>query len=154
MDFSRQHNSLTKNKKHNMKTRNIGFMLIAVIMLLQAHGIVAQKMDKLLDSWTLLGTRTVDYTIDRDVIALSASKASITGLKFIVKDGTLNMRKATVHFANGDMQDMTFDNQVNASNDGRVWDLKGNSRAIEKVTFWYDSKNEQKSKSVVEVWGK
>jgi hypothetical protein len=137
-----------------MKTRNIGIMLIAVIMLLQTHGIVAQKMDKLLDSWTLLGTRTVDYTIDRDVIALSASKGSITGLKFIVKDGTLNMWKATVHFANGDMQDMTFDKQVNASNDGRLWDLKGNSRAIEKVTFWYDTKNEQKSKSVVEVWGK
>src|SRR5688572_20288299 len=137
-----------------MKTRNIGIALIAVIMLLQTHAIVAQKMDKLLDSWTLLGTRTVDYTIDRDVIALSASKGSITGLKFIVKDGTLNMWKATVHFANGDTQDLTFDKQVNASNDGRLWDLKGNSRAIEKVTFWYDTKNEKKNKSVVEVWGK
>jgi hypothetical protein len=145
---------IKRTKKLNMKTRNIGTLLIVLIMLLQTPGIVAQKMDKLLDSWALLGTRSVDYTIDRDVIVLSASKVSITGLKFIVTDGTLNMRKATVHFVNGDTQDMTFDNQVNASNDGRLWDLKGNSRAIEKVTFWYDSKNEQKYKSVVEVWGK
>ncbi len=64
------------------------------------------------------------------------------------------MHKATVHFTNGDTQDIEFSAEVNAANDGRLWDLKGNSRAIEKVTFWYDTKNESNNKSIVEVWGK
>ncbi|MBX2896881.1 MAG: hypothetical protein KF763_15650 [Cyclobacteriaceae bacterium] len=66
----------------------------------------------------------------------------------------VQQNKATVHFKNGDTQDIDFTDEVNAANDGRLWDLKGNSRAIEKITFWYDSKNDSKDKSVVEVWGK
>jgi hypothetical protein len=146
--------SILIKKQTSMKTKNIVAFVVAVILMTQVNFAIAQKLSKALDGWTLLGTRAVDYAIDRDVVSLQEMKMSITGLKFIVKNGTLNMQKATVHFKNGDTQEMTFAEEVNASNDGRLWDLKGNSRAIEKVTFWYDSKNEQKYKCVVEVWGK
>ncbi len=135
-----------------MKTRNVVAFMIAFVMIAQFS--FAQTASKALDSWNLLGTRAVDYTLDRDVITLNPSTTSITGLKFIVKNGTINMHKATVHFANGDTQDIDFADQVNAANDGRIMELKGNSRAIEKVTFWYDTKNSSKDKSTVEVWGK
>ena len=137
-----------------MKTRNIITFLIAVFVIAQVQLSNAQTASKALDSWTLLGTRVVDYTLDRDVVSLSKIDHNITGLKFIVKNGTLNMHKATVHFINGDTQDIDFADQVNATNDGRIMELKGNSRAIEKVTFWYDTKNSVKDKSVIEVWGK
>jgi len=138
-----------------MKTRNIIAFLITVFVLAQAQFTFAQTAEKMLDSWKLLGTRAVDYTIDHDVISLKESSASITGLKFIVKNGsTLNMHKATVHFANGDTQNIDFPAEVNKSNDGRIVELKGNSRKIEKVTFWYDTVNNSKDKSIIEVWGK
>ncbi len=137
-----------------MKTRNIIAFFIAVLVISQVQFTNAQTASKALDSWTLLGTRIVDYTLDRDVISLAKSDHSITGLKFIVKNGTLNMHKATVHFFNGDTQDIDFADQVNATNDGRIMELKGNSRAIEKVTFWYDTKNSVKDKATIEVWGK
>ena len=138
-----------------MKTiKIIGGFLIAISLMTQSQLTNAQTASKALDSWSLLGTRVVDYTLDRDVISLAKSEGNITGLKFIVKNGTLNMHKATVHFANGDTQDIEFADQVNATNDGRILELKGNSRPIEKVTFWYDTKNSAKDKATIEVWGK
>jgi hypothetical protein len=137
-----------------MKTKTVFASMAAFMMIMIASVTFAQKADKTFDGWTLLGTREVDFLIDRDVISLKESNHSITGLKFVVKNGTINMHKATVHFTNGDTQEIQFDDAVNKTNDGRIWDLKGNSRAIEKVTFWYDSKNEAKNKSIVEVWGK
>jgi len=137
-----------------MKTKTMITFIIAFIAIMHVQLSFAQKADKTLDGWTLLGTRVVDFTLDRDVVSLKDSKNYVTGLKFVVKNGTLNMHKATVHFKNGDTQDIDFTDEVNAVNDGRLWDLKGNSRAIEKITFWYDSKNDSKDKSIVEVWGK
>mgnify|MGYP003413961822 FL=1 len=64
------------------------------------------------------------------------------------------MHKCTVHFADGETKDIEFSEEVNKANDGRMMDLKGSNRKIEKVTFWYDSKNSSDSKSIVEVWGK
>lgn len=138
-----------------MKTKNIIALLFTLIVLAQAQITLAQTADKLLVGWELLGTREVDYTLDRDVINLKESSHSITGLKFIVKNGsTLNMHKATVHFANGDTEDINLPAEVNKANDGRIVELKGNSRKIEKITFWYDTVNKAKEKSIIEVWGK
>jgi hypothetical protein len=137
-----------------MKTKMLITLIVGVIMFAQTQVVLAQKADKTLDGWTLLGTRTVDYTLDRDVVSLKESNEYFTSLKFIVKNGTLNMHKCTVHFTNGDTQDIGFSDEVNKANDGRIMELKGNSRPIEKVTFWYDSKNNSNNKSIVELWGK
>ena len=127
--------------------------MIALIVFAHAQVSMAQA-NKTWDGWLLLGARTVDYTLDRDAVSVEDSKTTFTSLKFIVKNGTLNMHKCTVHFKNGDTQDIVFSDEVNKTNDGRMMDLKGNSRAIEKVTFWYDTKNVSDKKSIVEVWGK
>lgn len=133
-----------------MKIKNFFFLTLTAILI--SHISMAQIAS--LESWKLLGTRTVDYTIDRDVITLDESKEPITALKFTVKNGTLNMHKCTVHFADGETKDIEFSEEVNKTNDGRMMDLKGSNKKIEKVTFWYDTKNSSDNKSVVEVWGK
>lgn len=127
------------------------FALLTSVTTLFAQS--ADKIDKTLDGWTLLGTRIVDYTLDRDVISIDATRNSFTSLKFIVKNGTLNMHKATVHYTNGDSHDIEFSEEISKYNDGRIIDLKGNSRSISKVTFWYDTKSMSDNKSVVELWG-
>lgn len=137
-----------------MKTKYTVATIALCLMMAITNFTFAQKADKMLDQWKLLGTHVVDYTLDRDVIKLNPEKTNITGLKFLVKNGNINMHKATIHFVNGDTQDAEFADQVNASNDGRIVELKGNSRAIEKVTFWYDTKKESSDKATVEVWGK
>ncbi len=136
-----------------MKIKNLFALAITLIVFAHAHTSLAQD-NKTWDGWMLLGARTVDYTLDRDVVSVKESKTTFTSLKFFVKNGTLNMYKCTVHFKNGDTQDIEFSEDVNETNDGRLMALKGNSRAIEKVTFWYDTKNDSDKKSIVEVWGK
>lgn len=104
-----------------------------------------------IDNWVLLGSHVVDYTLDRDVIDLKDQPTSFTSLKFKVNNGPINLHKCTVHFSNGETQDLIF---ATNTGDGRVVDLQGNTRKIEKVTFWYDTKNSSDKKAVVEVWGK
>lgn len=106
-------------------------------------------------TWDKLGTEAVDYAIDHDAVAVDNSKGdTYTALKIKVLNGTVNVHKVTVHFANGDNQDVDLPKELNAGNDGKLVDLKGNKRVIEKVTFWYDTKGPADSKAVVEVWGK
>jgi hypothetical protein len=144
--------SYTKRKKL-MKTKSI-FIAVALLVMNTLTVSHAQTSSlKSLDGWTLLGTRTVDYTLDRDVVTLEEGKDTYTSLKFVVKNGTLNMRKATVHFASGEDQNIDFPSELNKVNDGRKIDLLGNSRYINKVTFWYDTKMDSKNKSIVELWG-
>lgn len=136
-----------------MKTGTILTLLVVVLVMGQAQMTFAQTANKSLDGWTLLGTRTVDYTLDRDVVSIT-DRQIFAELKFIVKNGTLNMHKCTVHFADGDTKDISFSDAVNKTNDGRILDLKGSNRTIEKVTFWYDTKKDSNNKSIVELWGK
>ncbi len=139
----------------NMKKVSLITVLATIVILAQVQLTFAQpKADKSNDSWTLLGTRTVDYTLDRDVIAFKEGGEYFQTLKFIVKNGTLNMHRCTVHFTDGDSKVIELSDEMNKSNDGRILDLKGSNRKIEKVTFWYDSKNDSKNKSIVELWGK
>lgn len=129
-------------------------IIAAVALLMVASASLVQAQDNLLKGWTNLGSRVVDYTLDHDVVSLNNSKEAFTSLKITVKNGTLNMHKATVHFANGDKQDIQFPEVVTPENDGRTIDLKGNDRVIEKVTFWYDTRQKSNEKATVEVWGK
>ncbi len=138
-----------------MKRISLVAILATVIMLLQVQLSFAQPTaDKSNDSWTLLGTRTVDYTIDRDVIDFKESGEYFQTLKFTVKNGTLNMHKCSVQFADGDTKVIELSDEMNKSNDGRILDMRGSNRKIEKVTFWYDTKNDSNDKSIVELWGK
>ena len=135
-----------------MKARTI-LTIVTFVLVISQVPTFAQIANKSLDGWTLLGTRTVDYTLDRDVVSITNNQI-FSELKLMVKNGTLKMHKCTVHFEDGDTKDISFTDDVNKTNDGRILDLKGSNRTIEKVTFWYDTKNDSKNKSIVELWGK
>lgn len=105
------------------------------------------------EEWQQLGTHVVDYTLDYDVIPVTYKKGAFTTLKFKVADGNINMHRCMVTFENGDKQEIEIKHQFIANSEKTV-DLKGNDRIIEKVTFWYDTKNASSKKAVVEVWGR
>lgn len=102
-------------------------------------------------AWVKLGTQVVDYTLDRDVVK-ATDQSTFSSLKIKVSNGTVNIHKVTVHFADGKSQNIDLPKELTKENDGKLIDLKGNNRVIEKVTFWYDTKNANDSKAVVEVW--
>jgi hypothetical protein len=134
-----------------MKTNRLMIAVIALFMVATANISFGQNLIK---NWEPLGTRVVDYTLDHDVVSLKNSKQAFTALRVSVKGGSIAMHKATIHFANGDKQDIDFPHTLTPENDGEVIELKGNDRVIEKVTFWYDTKATSTQKATIEVFGK
>lgn len=142
-----------------MKMKRLIAFVAGLMLVTMVQVVVAQSADKRTtpaspagpENWVLLGSHVVDYTLDRDAIKLEDTTSVFTALKFKVNNGPINLHKATVDFAEGEDQDLTFATDASGA---RVIDLRGNSRKIDKIVLWYDTKNSSDKKAVVEVWGK
>lgn len=106
------------------------------------------------NGWQNLGTKTVNYRMDRDVLDVQKRDGVFKQLKFVVRGGSLNMHKVVVHFENGGQQEIDLRHQFNRGSSSRIVDLKGNNRFIEKIVFWYDTQNQSRNKAKLTVWGK
>ena len=51
------------------------------------------------------------------------------------------MHKLVVHYGNGETENIEPRNNFSAGSESRVIDLPGNKRVIQKIVFWYDTKN-------------
>ena len=103
--------------------------------------------------WELLGMRKVDYKLDRDVIPVTARKDSFRALKLVVKQGSLNLHKCVVYFENGTKTEIAVRHNFLKRSTSRVIDLPGNKRLIEKIEFYYDSKNHSRHRAEILVYG-
>ena len=106
------------------------------------------------DRWNRLGSRTVNYGLDRDVIQVGARKGTYTKLKVAVTGGAINMHKVIVHYKNGSKQDIPLRHNFNRRSTTRLIDLAGNKRYIDKIVFYYDTKNLARSRAKVHVYGR
>lgn len=126
--------------------------MIAIAAIVYSRVAIAQTSSGS-EEWQLLGNHVVDYNLDYDVIPVSYKKGTFTTLRIKVNDGNINMHRCMITFENGEKQEIEIKYQFTAGGEKTV-DLKGNNRIIEKITFWYDTKNKSSKKAVVEVWGK
>jgi hypothetical protein len=104
--------------------------------------------------WELLGSRTVNYKLDRDEIAVTRAEGLFTGLQIRVKRSPINMHRIAVHYGNGEVDEIELRENFRAGGASRVIDLPGNRRVIRKVVFWYDTKNLANDRGVIELWGR
>ena len=104
--------------------------------------------------WERLGSRTVDWGIDRDVIPVTWRDGAFNAIRIEVRGGALNMHKCIIHFENGSVEEIPLRHTFTRRSASRLIDLPGNKRMIEKIIFWYDTKNFARSKAVVTVWGR
>ncbi len=130
--------------------RNISFVLIAAF----AFATMSFTFPSDWRPWELLGTRKIDYALDRDEIPVTAAEGRFTGLKFMVKRSAINLHKVVIHYGNGEVQELPHRHTIPAGGESPVIDLPGNKRIIQKVVFWYDTKNVADRKGVVELWGR
>ena len=107
-----------------------------------------------LGEWEKLGDRMVDFTTDKDIIYVTALEGKFTALKIKSKSGAINLYKVVVHFSDGTEQVLETKENLASGGETKVFDLKGNERVINRVVFWYDTKNFEGKKAEVELWGK
>ncbi|AXT55075.1 DUF2541 family protein [Aquimarina sp. MMG015] len=104
--------------------------------------------------WEHLGSRTVNYKIDRDVIKVTAKDGAFKKLKVKVTNGSINMHRIVVQYGNGEKQVIQVKKNFKKGGATRIIDLKGNKRIIRDITFFYDTKNLSKNRAKVHVFGK
>jgi hypothetical protein len=122
--------------------------LVPVFLFMVLTGFTSQ------DPWVHLGTRKVNFGVDKDVINVTYRDGAFSAVKILVNDGALNMHKCTIFFENGGKQEVELRHNFAKNSDSRVIDLKGNKRFIERIEFWYDTKNAANRKAEVQVWGR
>jgi len=120
--------------------------LLGLVLLIGLMSIAPAK-------WQKLGTRTVNFGIDKDVIPVGIKDGRFSKLKVEVS-GALNMHKMKVHYGNGSSELITLKHNFVKGSGTRTIDLNGNKRIITKVEFWYDTKNIAKRKAVVRLFGR
>ncbi|MBC7935509.1 MAG: DUF2541 family protein [Rhizobacter sp.] len=131
-----------------MKRRSL-FAVAALLFM-----VAATTMSFNFAGWRSLGTKTVNYKIDHDVLDVQLRDGRFKQLRFVVKGGSLNMHRCVVHFENGGQQEVELRHNFDKRSFSRIVDLKGNSRIIERISFWYDTQNSSNNRAKLSVLGK
>ncbi len=104
--------------------------------------------------WVNLGSRTVDWGADFDVIPVTGAKGSFKSIKLFVDKAPVEFVDLKVHFAKGAVQDIKIRKRIPKGGETRVIDLAGKNRIMQKVTFWYKtSKPAPRGKAIVTLYG-
>ena len=106
-----------------------------------------------MSKWVFLGSKTVDFGLDRDVVQVGYRDGSFKKIKIVVRGGGLNMYRCIVHFENGSKEEIDLRHNFSKNSATRIIDLPANRRFIDRIVFVYDSKNNQTRKSKVLVFG-
>lgn len=132
--------------------------LFFVLFLVAVFGISAtdsvQPEDDFPPRWEKLGSKKVNFGLDRDEIPVTIKDGVFTAVKIKVRRSGLNMHRMVIHFGNGTTQDVTLKKKFTQGDESRVIDIDGGARVIKKVVFWYDTKNIRNRKSKIELWGR
>ena len=104
--------------------------------------------------WEFLGQRAVNFGLDHDVIPVTWREGSFNAIRIDVRRGALNMHRCIVFFENGGRQEIELRHNFGRGSDSRIIDLVGNNRLIERIEFWYDTKNFARMRADVLVFGR
>ena len=105
-------------------------------------------------NWQKLGSRKVNFKVEKDEIVVGAQEGTFTKLKLLVTSGSLNMHKMVVVYGNGKREEIQLRHNFSSKSTSRLIDLKGNKRAIQKIIFWYDSDLTRKGRATLSVFAR
>lgn len=103
--------------------------------------------------WVFLGERTVNKSLDRDEIMVTAKRGEFNKLKFKVKRAAVEFHKVIVVYGNDERMEVEMRSKINAGKETKAIDLRAKDRVIKKVIFYYDTDSITKKKAVVRLFG-
>lgn len=105
------------------------------------------------NAWEILGSRSVRYGTDHDVITVSGDKW-YTGIYFKVTDAPIRINDMKVYFDNGDKFDVSIRSMIRENGHSRTITLPGGQRKITKVEFSYETMGSNRGTANLTLWGK
>lgn len=91
------------------------------------------------NGWTLIGERTVEGKGDFDQIKVGKAEGKFQELMVVVEDSDLEMHDMEITFGNGKKQKPAVKHFFREADRTRAIDLKGNTRVIKNLKFWYSN---------------
>jgi hypothetical protein len=104
-------------------------------------------------TWRLLGTTQAKHNVDHDTIIVQGPFDNFRRLKFKVTDAPLNMLRMVVTYDNGVSDNIDVRQNIAQGAESRAIDLRGGSRSIRRVDFWYDTRGFLRGKADVTLFG-
>lgn len=130
----------------------LSFSIISIFLLGLLSFQPAEASQK--GEWVHLGSKKVNWKVEKDVIEVGKNEGSYTKLKIKVRGGDVNMRKMMVTYGNGNTEIIPLKFHFKQGAESRIIDLKGDKRKLRKISFCYDTKNRSKKKATIHVAGK
>lgn len=125
------------------------FLSLLILSIVSPLSLLAQQ-----GRWELLGSRRVNYGLDRDEIPVTVREGFFDALQLRVRGGSVQFHKVVVHYGNGQMDEIELRAVIPSGGQSRVIDLPGNNRVITKVVFYYDTQGIRRGKASVNLWGR
>jgi hypothetical protein len=135
----------------------IAVFLVAILSfdssLLSAQKVVQPKQGSA-GTWRLLGTVQANHSADHDVIYIKGPYDYFRRIKFKVTDSPLNMFRMVVRYDDGGLpENIETRMDIPKGGESRIIDLKGGTRKLKSVEFWYDTKGIFNGKADVTLFG-
>lgn len=128
--------------------------LLSIAILISLSSFTTTTSESNIWNWEKLGSKKVDFKLDRDVLRVGAHEGRFSKLKLAVTGGSLNMHKMKIEYMNGQVEQITLKHNFTKRSTSRTIDIDGQKRIIKQITFWYDTKNRSKKKATLTVFGK
>jgi hypothetical protein len=134
----------------------LAFLSVFAIAFLPADPASAQRdrdRDRDRDQWELLGTQTVGFGVDRDVVRVGRREGRFERLRIEVHENDINLYDLKVVFGNGEVQDIPVRERIRAGGRTRPLDLRGGDRVIDRIELIYQTRPGFGGRAVVQVYG-
>lgn len=107
------------------------------------------------DRWVQLGTRTVEFRGETDVIPIGRSEGRFRNIALVVRRGEVYVHGVRVRFANGEIQNINIRERYSAGGRTGPLDLEGDARVVDSVELLYRAVEggHRGGPALVEVWG-
>jgi hypothetical protein len=103
--------------------------------------------------WELLGSQTVGFHVDRDIIHVGRREGRFSAIKLKVRDNTVYFEDLKVVYGNGEWDDVPVRFEIHRGEETRTLNLKGGERFIKEIQMVYRSKPNDRGQASVEVYG-
>jgi hypothetical protein len=124
-----------------MRTKILVLLIIGIMINITAFSNDRGILSKRMKSWTELGSKKVNWNVDKDVLIVGPYEGALSKLKIKVTGGTVHMIRMVVTYGNGAKDEIPLRHVFTRGSESRVIDLRGGNRVIKKITFVYDRKN-------------
>jgi len=104
--------------------------------------------------WVRLGTREVNFGVDRDSIVISRSRGPMRQLLVKARTSPVEIYDIRVIFTNGTSYDAADRQRLNTGSDMVYINLPGVARSVREVIFRYRKLAPSSRRAVIELYGR